>query len=40
MTLDELGENDDDGPDEDILRVLNAVEQGIMDVEEAATMLE
>ncbi|OVE83591.1 Holliday junction resolvase Hjc [Natronolimnobius baerhuensis] len=40
VTLDELGENDDDGPDEDILRVLNAVEQGIMDVEEAATMLE
>ncbi|NGM68799.1 nucleoid-structuring protein H-NS [Natronolimnobius sp. AArcel1] len=40
VTLEEIGNNDDDGPDEDILRVLNAVEQGVMDVEEAATMLE
>ena len=41
VTLDELGDEDgDDGPDEDILRVLNAVEQGVMDVEEAARALE
>ncbi len=30
----------DDGLDEEILRVLNAVEQGVMDVEEAAELLE
>src|SRR6056297_39952 len=30
----------DDGPDEELLRVLNAVEQGVMDVEEAAELLE
>ena len=30
----------DDGPDGELLRVLNAVEQGVMDVEEAAALLE
>ncbi|SDK35197.1 Holliday junction resolvase Hjc [Natronorubrum texcoconense] len=39
VTLAEVGD-DDDGPDEDVLRVLNAVEQGVMEVEEAAEMLE
>jgi holliday junction resolvase Hjr len=38
-TLDELGETAS-GPDEDVLRVLNAVKQGVMDVEEAAELLE
>jgi holliday junction resolvase Hjr len=38
-TLDELGETAS-GPDEDALRVLNAVKQGVMDVEEAAELLE
>ncbi|ELY64819.1 MULTISPECIES: Holliday junction resolvase Hjc [Natronococcus] len=37
VTLAEVG---DDGPDEDVVRVLNAVEQGVMDVEEAAELLE
>lgn len=40
VTLEQVGEEPDDGPDEDILRVLNAVEQGVMDVEEAAEVLE
>ncbi|MXV62950.1 nucleoid-structuring protein H-NS [Natronorubrum sp. JWXQ-INN-674] len=40
VTLDEVGNDADDGPDEEILRVLNAVEQGVMDVEEAAQILE
>ena len=40
VTLEEVGDGDDDEPDEDVLRVLNAVEQGVMDVEEAARMLE
>ncbi|WP_440772210.1 Holliday junction resolvase Hjc [Natronorubrum sp. DTA28] len=40
VTLAEVGDDADDGPDEDVLRVLNAVEQGVMDVEEAAEMLE
>ena len=39
VTLEEIGD-EDDGPDEEILRVLNAVEQGVMDVEEAAELLE
>ncbi|QSX00748.1 Holliday junction resolvase Hjc [Haloterrigena alkaliphila] len=39
VTLEEVGEADD-GPDEEILRVLNAVEQGVMDVDEAAELLE
>ena len=30
----------DDGPDEDILRVLTAVKQGVMDIDEAAALLE
>jgi holliday junction resolvase Hjr len=38
-TLDELDETAS-GPDEDVLRVLNAVKQGVMDVEEAAELLE
>ncbi|SEH13370.1 holliday junction resolvase [Natronorubrum sediminis] len=40
VTLEQVGDESDDGPDEDILRVLNAVEQGVMDVEEAAEVLE
>ena len=40
VTLEEVGTDSDDGPDEDILRVLNAVEQGVMEIEEAATLLE
>ncbi|WP_436346451.1 Holliday junction resolvase Hjc [Natronorubrum sp. FCH18a] len=40
VTLEEVGDDADDGPDEDVLRVLNAVEQGVMDVEEAAEILE
>ncbi|MDG5758483.1 Holliday junction resolvase Hjc [Natronococcus sp. A-GB1] len=39
VTLEEVGEPDA-GPDEDVLRVLNAVKQGVMDVEEAAELLE
>ncbi|WP_265109307.1 Holliday junction resolvase Hjc [Halosolutus halophilus] len=39
VTLAEVDE-DDPGPDEEIVRVLNAVEQGVMDVEEAAGILE
>ncbi|AEH35905.1 Holliday junction resolvase Hjc [Halopiger xanaduensis] len=39
VTLEEIGD-EDDGPDEDVLRVLNAVKQGVMDVEEAAEALE
>ncbi len=39
VTLTEVGEADS-GPDEEILRILNAVEQGVMDVEEAATLLQ
>ncbi|RQG95099.1 Holliday junction resolvase Hjc [Natrarchaeobius chitinivorans] len=41
VTLEEAANaSGDDGPDEDVLRVLNAVEQGVMDVEEAAELLE
>ena len=40
VTLEDIGDSGDDGPDEDILRVLNAVEQGVMEIEEAATLLE
>ncbi|QFU82032.1 Holliday junction resolvase Hjc [Natronorubrum aibiense] len=40
VTLAELGDDGDDGPDEDVLRVLTAVEQGVMEIEEAATLLE
>ena len=40
VTLEEVGNDPDDGPDKDVLRVLNAVEQGIMDIEEAAELLE
>ncbi|WP_339105258.1 Holliday junction resolvase Hjc [Haloterrigena salinisoli] len=40
VTLEEVGEDGDDGPDEDVLRVLNAVKQDVMDVEEAAELLE
>lgn len=38
VTLAEVGQ--DDGPDEDTLRVLNAVKQGTMELEEAADLLE
>ncbi|MDF9747257.1 Holliday junction resolvase Hjc [Natrinema salsiterrestre] len=40
VTLEEVGDEGPDGPDEEIVRVLNAVEQGIMDVDEAAELLE
>ncbi|ELY65706.1 Holliday junction resolvase Hjc [Natrinema versiforme] len=40
VTLEEVGDAGDDGPDEDTLRVLNAVQQGVMDVDEAAELLE
>ncbi len=42
ITLADVGEDGvgDDGPDEEILRVLNAVKQDVMDVEEAAELLE
>ncbi|RKD93873.1 Holliday junction resolvase Hjc [Halopiger aswanensis] len=40
VTLEEVGDDEDDGPDEDVLRVLNAVKQGVIDVEEAAEALE
>ncbi len=41
VTLEEIDEDGvDTGPDPEIVRVLNAVEQGVMDVEEAATLLE
>ncbi len=39
VTLDAIGERDA-GPDEDVIRVLNAVKQGVMDVEEAADVLD
>ncbi|WP_254532095.1 Holliday junction resolvase Hjc [Natrinema gelatinilyticum] len=41
VTLDEVGDDaTDTGPDEEVLRVLNAVQQGVMDAEEAAELLE
>ena len=41
ITLDEVGEDEAaSGPDPEIVRVLQAVEQGVMDVEEAAELLE
>ncbi|QRV16900.1 Holliday junction resolvase Hjc [Haloterrigena salifodinae] len=40
VTLEEVGDGGDDGPDEEILRVLNAVKQDVMGVEEAADLLE
>ncbi|WP_121744015.1 Holliday junction resolvase Hjc [Natronorubrum halophilum] len=40
VTLEEAATGGTDGPDEDILRVLNAVEKGVMEVEEAAELLE
>ncbi|MCU4753971.1 Holliday junction resolvase Hjc [Halobacteria archaeon AArc-curdl1] len=39
VTLEEIGD-EDPGPDPEIVRILQAVEQGVMDVEEAAEMLE
>lgn len=39
VTLEEVGDNED-GPDPEIVRILNAVEQGLMEIEEAAEMLE
>ncbi|WP_255169488.1 Holliday junction resolvase Hjc [Natrononativus amylolyticus] len=39
VTLEEVGQTDP-GPDPEILRVLNAVEQGVMGAEEAAELLE
>ena len=40
VTLAEIGDDGDDGPDEEVLRILNAVEQGVMDIAEAAEILE
>jgi len=40
VTLADVGEDSDDGPDEEIVRVLNAVKQDVMDVDEAAELLE
>ncbi|WP_049929047.1 Holliday junction resolvase Hjc [Halopiger goleimassiliensis] len=41
VTLEDVDEEGiDDGPDEEILRVLNAVKQGTMELEEAAELLE
>ena len=40
VTLDEVGNHQSDDPDPEIVRVLTAVEQGVMDVEEAARLLE
>ncbi len=41
VTLEEVGEDaGESGPDPEIVRVLNAVEQGVMDVDEAAELLE
>ena len=39
VTLEEIGD-EDPGPDPELVRILQAVEQGVMDVEEAAEMLE
>ncbi len=39
VTLDEVG-SERSGPDPELLRVLTAVEQGVMDAEEAAELLE
>ena len=40
VTLEEAATTTESGPDPEIVRVLNAVEQGIMEVEEAAELLE
>ncbi|ELY55775.1 Holliday junction resolvase Hjc [Natronolimnohabitans innermongolicus] len=40
VTLAEVADDGDDGPDEEVLRILNAVKQDVMDVEEAAELLE
>ncbi|APW97194.1 nucleoid-structuring protein H-NS [Halobiforma lacisalsi AJ5] len=40
VTLEEVGEDRGDSHDEDVLRVLNAVKQGTMEIEEAADLLE
>lgn len=40
VTLDAVDETAESGPDPDIVRVLTAVEQGVMDVEEAAALLD
>ncbi|WP_254521603.1 Holliday junction resolvase Hjc [Natrinema caseinilyticum] len=41
VTLDEVGDDaTETGPDEEIIRVLNAVAQGVMDAEEAAELLD
>jgi Holliday junction resolvase len=40
VTLGEVGDRDDGGPDEETLEVLRAVEHGALDVEDAAEMLE
>ena len=40
VTLDEVGEDEKEGPDEDLLNVLKAVEQGALSVEEGAELLD
>ena len=40
VTLDEVGDDGDDGPDERVVNVLEAVERGDVSVEEAAAMLD
>ncbi|GAB3041891.1 Holliday junction resolvase Hjc [Natronobiforma cellulositropha] len=40
VTLDQVGQRTDTGPDEEVVRVLRAVKQGLMEVEEAAELLE
>ncbi|ELZ15736.1 Holliday junction resolvase Hjc [Natrinema thermotolerans] len=40
VTLEEAADGGDDDTDEDLRRVLNAVKQGVMDVDEAADALE
>ena len=40
VTLDEIGGGEANGPDEDVLNVLKAVEQGALSVEEGAKLLD
>ena len=40
VTLDEVGDDGEDGPDENVLNVLQAVEQGALSVEEGAELLD
>ncbi|AXR79724.1 Holliday junction resolvase, archaeal type [Natrarchaeobaculum sulfurireducens] len=40
VTLEDVAADGNDGPDEEIVRILNAVKQDVMDVDEAAELLE